>query len=81
MLDEKKDKRFFICYKKKVEEELEKEITVIDAVNEVQALLKFSEDKDVINQKIERNEQKEGWIYCNELYNPLYKNEEVDNGI
>lgn len=72
--NEKNTTRFFTCYKIQIDNELKKKIYVITAINEIEAIIKLSNIKNIPNKKIGRDDNTEGWIYCNEIYNPLYTN-------
>ena len=68
-------KRFIICYKKQTDNELKKKIQIIIASDDANAVAKISDRFDIPNKKIARSAEREGWIYCNETYNP--NNEDI----
>lgn len=68
-------KRYLICYKKQTENGYEKKIKIIPHYNEVKALQILNQRFGVPLEKISREAQKEGYTYCNEVYNPT--NEEL----
>jgi len=70
MLEDKKSKRFIIFYKKYINQELTKQIKVITEKSEKEAIKKISQSENINPLKIDRDERREGWVYCNEIYNP-----------
>ena len=70
-------KRFSICYMKQIGEELKKHFEIIPAKTESDALNKLLTRKQVPIQKIHRDSNKEGYLYCNEVYNPIVEEEGI----
>lgn len=72
-------KRFSICYIKQVGEELKKYFEIIPAKTESDALNKLLTRKEVPIRKIGRESKQEGYLYCNEVYNPIVEEEGIQN--
>jgi len=63
-------KRFIICYKKQVGDVLKKDIYIMKASDEATAIQKTCDRFNIPNKKVDRSGKVEGYIYCNEIYNP-----------
>lgn len=68
-------KRFLVCYKKQKSDGLKKEVIIQIAETQAIAIYKVCERFNIPDTKVVRYDKNEGWIYCNEIYNPL--NEEI----
>lgn len=75
--------RFLICYKKKItnmetsEKELTKFIKTFKSLNQIECCKSVSRTLKIPNEFIGRYDNKEGIIYCNEIYNPADKEGEL----
>lgn len=76
--DEKTVKRFLICYKKQIDGELKKNIKAQYGYSEKDAILRFLNKENIMDKQIDRDMEMEGWIYCNEIYNPQTQYEKLD---
>jgi hypothetical protein len=68
-------KRFIICYKWQTEDGIKKNSRITIAPDEEVAVAKISDKFGIPNKKIAKDAEKEGWVFCNEVYNP--NNEEI----
>ena len=73
--------RFLVCYKKKIrdlktgEKHLQKFIKVFKSINEIECRNSLSKTLKIPNQYIRRNDNEEGILYCNPVYNPKEEEE------
>ena len=63
-------KRFIICYKRSVDGEIKKGVEIVSQHNEGNAITRTCNRLNIPAIKIDRNDNQEGYIYCNEVYNP-----------
>ena len=73
-------KRFIVCFRKKeADNEFKKHVLIEAYVNETDAITKICNRFSIPIQKIGQEDyNKEGYIYCNTVYNP--KDEEENDG-
>lgn len=70
-------KRFIICYKKEIDGKITKQPpSVVSFENERVAIEKTCNKFNIPIRKIGHNDNKEGYIYCNKVYNPRIDEDE-----
>jgi len=73
--------RFLVCYKKNIrdlktgEKHLQKFIKVFKSINQIECCNSLSKTLKIPNQYIRRNDNEEGILYCNPVYNPKEEEE------
>jgi hypothetical protein len=69
-------KRFSICYKKEIDSKFKKHFRIDAYQNEKEAIEKTCAKFEIPIKKIGTEDNKEGYIYCNNVYNPTIDNDE-----
>lgn len=69
-------KRFIICLLKQEEGKLGKKVEIVQHQNEMKAVEQLCNRHNIPQKKVSRYGNNEGYLYVNEVYNPIVADEQ-----